>query len=368
MKLLISGYYGSGNVGDEAVLEAIVQGIKKRIPGAEITVISAAPLLTREINAVAAIHRFDWINIVKEVRGADILISGGGTLFQDVTSTRSFLYYIGIILLAKLFRKKVVVFAQGFGPLRGRINQRIARFALNRADLITMRDEKAFIDLCRAGIKKPPAYITADPSFLLEVSHPAEGLKVLSLEGIPLDRPLVGVSVRTFRRRPQLEKVILRELAEALDFLSQKYSYRPVFLLLHCPEDMAEASKVIARMREDSNIVFRICRPDEMLALISRLDLLIGMRLHSLIFAALNSVPMLGLSYDPKVEAFMNIINQPCLKADEGLKVGTIESALEDIIRRKAAIKDLLNREKKMLAESAAANFDLFLKNFGKNS
>ena len=363
MRILISGYYGFGNVGDEAVLESIIQEFRKVQPDIEMVVLSALPRVTSEIYGVKAIHRYDWLKVFLNVIKADVVVSGGGTLFQDATSNRSFWYYIGIVILAKLLRKKVAVFGQGFGPLRSKLNQKLIRLVLNRVDLITLRDEGSFNKLSEMGIKKSPMVVTGDPSVLLEPPDSIEGRKILSLEGIPTDRVLLGISVRNIPKHPELENKVFFMLAESLDYLVKKYNYQPVFLLLQCPEDIREVSKVINLMKEKSNVIFRICRPKEILSLVSCFDLLIGMRLHSLIFATMNAVPMLGISYDPKVEAFMKLIEQPSIKVDQAEKLYEV---LEEILARKESIKKDLESKREMLRARAALNFELFFATFEK--
>lgn len=365
MKVLISGYYGFGNVGDEAVLQAIIQGLLNHDSNIEITVLSASPSLTKDFYKINSIYSYDWLKIFAKMLKVDVFISGGGTLFQNVTSNRSFLYYLGLVMLARLMGKRVVIFAQGFGPLNGKFNRGLARLVLNRVKLITLRDKDSYHEIQKLGIKKPAIHVTGDPSAILKNSSAEEGIKILSLEGVrKTDRPLLGVSVRSVPKRE--EEKLYESLAKTIDWLSKEYHYTPVFILFQCPEDMQETSRVISFMHESSNVIFRICHPDEMLALISQFDLLIGMRLHSLIFATMNCVPMLGLSYDPKVEAFMRSIEQPCLKIDQDLDFQNIKDVLEKILIKKEKTKASLERKREKLYEQAALNFDLFFSSLKK--
>lgn len=116
-KLVISGYYGFGNAGDEAMLAAILEAILDVIPNAEITVISGNPKDTMDKHGVKAISRLSPLPIIKALKGCDLLISGGGSLLQDVTSDRSLYYYLSIIRMAKWFNRPVMLYAQGIGPL-----------------------------------------------------------------------------------------------------------------------------------------------------------------------------------------------------------------------------------------------------------
>lgn len=292
----------------------------------------------------------------------NVFVSGGGTLFQNVTSNRSFLYYIALIVLAKFFRKKIVILAQGFGPLMGKFYRAMARFILKRVDLITVRDKDSFDEIRKLGVNKPKVYLCGDPSAILKIPKAEIGKSILSLEGIKRGRPLAGIAVRSVPKKS--EEKLYKALAEAVDWLAKTCNFSPVFLLFQSPGDMGETSRVINNMQEKTNVIFRICRPDEMLSLICNLDLLIGMRLHSLIFAAMNSVPMLGISYDPKVEAFMKSIEQPYLKAGENINSQNIISSLEKILAAKTETRSFLDKNLKELKDQAALNFKLFFNYF----
>lgn len=361
MKIFISGYYGFGNVGDEAVLQVIVQGVRKRDPNIEISVLSAFPSLTRETYHVNAIFRYCWPKIIKALWSSDVFVSGGGTLFQNSTSNRSLFYYLGLVLLAMLMRKKTVVFAQGFGPLKGIFSRAFLRFVLSRVNLITLRDQDSFEQVKKMGIRNQSLYVTADPTAILKIPSGDEGKRVLKLEGIAkTDRPLLGIAVRSL---PKAKKELFAALAKTVDWLSKEYNYLPVFILFQAPRDMGGASKISELMQEKSNLIFRVCKPNEMLGLVSQLDLLIGMRLHSLIFAAMNCIPMLGLSYDPKVKAFMKTIEQPCINLDEDFTFEKLKNQLIKVVADKDKIKSSLEVKNIKLKKDAELNFKLLYEN-----
>ena len=126
-KILISGYYGFSNAGDEAMLTAIVTSLKQQAPQVELTVISGHPEVTARLHPVKAIHRFNLWGILRAMAGTDLLLSGGGSLLQNVTSRMSLYYYLSIIGLAGLLGKKIMLFAQGIGPIRGRFSRFLTR-------------------------------------------------------------------------------------------------------------------------------------------------------------------------------------------------------------------------------------------------
>ena len=117
-RIVISGYYGCGNIGDEAVLRGILAGLDELGVEAEITVLSSDPVRTEsEHPGTRSIHRFNPLAVVRSIRSADLVVSGGGSLLQDITSARSARYYLGILRLAQILGRRTMLCAQGIGPL-----------------------------------------------------------------------------------------------------------------------------------------------------------------------------------------------------------------------------------------------------------
>ena len=114
-KILISGYYGFDNSGDDAILKAIVKDLKENNSSIEITAFSNNPTFTEKIYDINAVNRFGIRDVFRAIKNCDLFISGGGSLLQDVTSTRSLLYYIALMKIAKLFNKPVMVYALFIG-------------------------------------------------------------------------------------------------------------------------------------------------------------------------------------------------------------------------------------------------------------
>ena len=335
MKVLLSGYYGFRNIGDDAVCQAIIKGLKER-HGDEIKTFSRRSL--------------------RELWDCDLFISGGGTLFQNATSPLSFYYYIGLVLLAKILGKKVMILGQGFGPLKGWFARAVARAILNRMDIITLRDQASYNELKELGINRPRIEVTADPTLILPKGSDEKGKRILSLEGVPKEKLLIGIAARNLVKKDSQR--LFKNIARTLDWFTKTYNYHPVFIILQSPPDLEAASDILHEMHEKYSLVFRFCRPEEMLALVSQFDLLIGMRLHSLIFALINQVPMLGISYDPKVTAFMDEIGQACLSIGQAEDYDTLKNEIEKVYRNKEAIKKDLELKRKELSAKAAHNFD----------
>ena len=139
--VLLSGYYGFDNIGDEAVFAAIVQQLKQHLPGVPFVVLSNDPAATKRNHGVIAVNRWDWRAVRQAMKECGLFISGGGSLLQDVTSLKGLIFYIAQILLARFYHKPVMIYAQGLGPLHGTISRFMVRWTLNRCQAITWRDE-----------------------------------------------------------------------------------------------------------------------------------------------------------------------------------------------------------------------------------
>ena len=159
-KIVISGYYGFNNAGDEALLTAILAALRTEEPKADITVISGNPGNTIAKHQVKSLYRFAAVRLLRAIREADLVISGGGSLLQDVTSKRSLAYYLSVIAAAKWKRKKVMLFAQGIGPIRSRFMRLLTRLVVNKADVITVRDRDSAEELARMGVSAAKVEVT----------------------------------------------------------------------------------------------------------------------------------------------------------------------------------------------------------------
>ncbi|QGU00489.1 Polysaccharide pyruvyl transferase CsaB [Candidatus Syntrophocurvum alkaliphilum] len=326
MKICLSGYYGFDNAGDEALLSAITSTIKQIDDSAEFVVFSGYPEKTAALHGLKAVSRINPFVIIKELWQADLLISGGGSLLQDVTSSRSLPYYISIVLLAKLLRRPVIFYAQGIGPINRGFSKFLMHHIANKVDLITLRDNDSISLLKEMNITKPPIKVTADPVFTLEPSETDYERADSVLSGFfPDVSNVIGVSVRKWRPLEGYQEL----LAKVLDRLVQK-GYNLVFVPMDYPNDVYESHKVANLMTEKAYVIEDNLSSFEHIALISRLDLMIGMRLHSLIFSASRGVPFAGISYDPKIDAFVNAFGLEPLALDYDEMNGYIDRLLED--------------------------------------
>jgi len=313
MKLLLAGYYGSGNIGDEAILRSLISAIRKDRPQAAISVLSADPSGTSKVFNVGSIHKYSLVNILKELKKSDAFILGGGGLMQDSTSLRSLLYYLFLIASAKLLKKKVILLGQGIGPVR---NKYLLKRALKGVDLITVRDEGSLKELTDIKARPKKLAMTSDITFMMGPPARENSNNILGYAGIMRRKSrLIGVSLRPPVKGRDTEAKYMA-IASLCDHLIEKKDSQIVFLIFNHPDDLDVTSKVMAMMKNSANVILRQLAPAEMLDVISGLDAVIGMRLHSLIFSAIARVPGFGLSYDPKVESFQRQTGQGWIDLD----------------------------------------------------
>lgn len=317
-RIVVAGYYGHDNAGDEAIAEAVVHALRSLAPDAHITVMSGNPERTRARLGVEAAHRFSPRQVLAALARCHLLVFGGGSLLQDVTSFRSLLYYQALLALALLLGRPVAIYANGLGPIRSRLGRLFTGFLLRRARLVSLRDRDSWEEARRLGVRD--AVLTADPAFLLSPSPAEELAAIRRAEGWDtLPRPRVGVAPRPWPASPRF----VGELAAALDTLARQ-GITVVFLPMQYPQDMTAIAQVRAAMREPSCVLTGRYTPGQLLALAGELDLVIGMRLHALIFAVAAGVPVVGVSYDPKVESFLAEVGCPQAGTPSHLDAGRL--------------------------------------------
>lgn len=313
-RIIISGYYGFSNTGDEAVLAAVVGGL--RASGVDdITVLSASPGKTSETYAVEAISRNSALGVISALRDCDLFISGGGSLLQDATSVRSLWYYSSLIGTANRFARKTMVLGQGIGPLRRNASRKLAARVLRNVDLITVRDVGSAELLKDLGITDK-VRVTADPTFLLDPCPPEESLNLLSQAGLDGDDDVIGVSLRRWPEAPGIEQAAV----EALREIASRLPVKLLLVAMQSPADEILARDV--RAKTGALVQPGIWTPQQMLGVLSRCRLVLGMRLHALILSAAVGTPSVGIEYDPKVEQFLAAAGQ------EGISLAEAESGL----------------------------------------
>ena len=270
-KVLVSGYIGFNNFGDEAIFKALREHLQS---------------LNVKVYALSASDNYDIktynyksiVEIIKAILSCDILISGGGSLLQNKTSNSSLIYYLSVIILAKLFFKKVIIFAQGIEPIKGKLFEFITKNVLKCCDFITTRDKKSSDLLANWGIKSETL---SDPiySILPEINKDKNGLIV------------------------QLRECALNVLDELARAIQENYNGEiSVLALQDCDVDICK--KFVEKLKKnginsdciyDNNV-------EQTIKLFNNAKYVISTRLHGLMVSNALGAHVFALSYDDKTQ------------------------------------------------------------------
>lgn len=288
--ICISGYYGFDNFGDELILKILTENIKQFEPNSEIIVFSSNPEKTAKNLNVNSIKSFNLPSVIKSLYKCNSLISGGGSLLQDVTGKKSLIYYLGIIALAKLFQKKVIIYAQGLGPIYSDLLRKLTWKLLKTVDYITVRDAKSQKMLQEQGIN---SVLCSDPVWNLNIDKSQKTNRI-------------GFQLRDYKK---LTDEFLYQLAKAVN---KFYFDKEICILsLQNSYDMEVSEKFknyLFELNPQINVkIIKNNSNDEIINKISTLDELIAMRYHACLVAIKAGVKLLPIVYDIKVE---NIANQ----------------------------------------------------------
>jgi polysaccharide pyruvyl transferase CsaB len=311
-KIGITGSYGGMNLGDEAILQSMLEQIRREVPGAEITVFSRNAEDTKrrhKVERAVPVRKLSRAEIVPEIERLDLLLFGGGGILYDADAR----IYLREVLVAKEHGVPVMLFAVGAGPLAEPMVQEAVREALDGVAAITVREKSAQQVLEAAGVHHN-LVVTADPALLLKPE--ALPRNVLKIEGLEGRKRLIGMSVREPGvAAPDLDPVVYHGLlANAADFMVDRFDADIVFIPMEQSVlDMQHSHAVIAKMLrpQRARVLNGEYTSGQILSLIGRFDFAVGMRLHFLIFAALRGVPFVALPYSGKVAGFLEDLKMP---------------------------------------------------------
>ena len=283
-RIVLSGYYGFKNFGDEAILSVLIRKLQqdKNI----ITVISSDPEYTRSLHSnIRSIKTFDFRKIIGSIYKSDILISGGGSLLQDVTSIKSIIYYLLIIFIGLILRKKVIIFAQGIGPINSTIGQFLTKLLLRNCSYVSVRDSKSQELMNKWGIKSD---LVCDPIFSVEVPQNKK-TKTLAIQ---------------LRNCKGLNMDFLDRLADEVcrnfnDYKIEIYSFQDSIDLEIC-QTFEQKLKILAP--EINTTLYSGLTNTQIIENISLAQYLISMRFHAIIIGLLAKTKTLAINYDIKVE------------------------------------------------------------------
>lgn len=351
-KVVISGYYGFHNSGDEAILYAMLVALRDIVPDLEAIVLSKDPDYTAREFGVRSVQRDKPFQVFKALGESDLLISGAGGLLQDINGPKSIIYYLGVVLMARLLGKPVFFYAQGFGPVSSAIGKALVRQVANRVNSITVRDPDSRDELKALGVTRPMLEVTADPVLGLDPSlvDRRKGRDILTLLGAD-NRPVAGISVRPWKGLDGYKEVIARVADDLLE-----EGWQVLLVPMHCPGDVETCREVAARMSGKALLLEEHADYMNMMSVTANLDLAVGMRLHFLIFSVIFGVPVVGIPYDPKVNRFLQSVGLPDGYNAEKLDYNELSAGIMNVLADRERISAGLKGQVAPLRNEALKN------------
>ncbi len=354
--VVLSGYYGHKNSGDDALLSAIIKEIKEAKDDARFVVLSANPVETKNVYGVHAVNRFNPLAVYNAIKKTKLFINGGGSLIQDVTSSKSLYYYLTAIKTAFKLKKKTMLYANGIGPVYKKKNKPMVKKVLNQVDYITLRDERSVEVLKSMGVTEPPITVTSDPSVSIAPNGIERVKEIFKNERIDL-KPYFVISIREWKN-----KNIASEVAKAADYISKTYGLTPVFIPMQNPNDISISIDCIKQMSQKGYMIKGDYSFTDVMTIASKATLVIGMRLHLLMYGANVAVPVIGLVYDPKITAYLDYLQQNFTIDTRMVTSKKICDMADEIFADYKSISDALDIKVKMLKDLSKENARIAVK------
>lgn len=324
--------------------------------GFDISVLSGAPEETNRHYGFTAFQRRDFKEIEKALSRCDALVFPGGSIFQDVTSVKSPIYYEKVVSMAKKAGKKVFLVGQGIGPLNSFFGKRAAVSAFNAADGIAVRDPASLEALKALGVKKA-ARATADSAFLMPPPHDSGETEDFSVAGMKV----VGIAPRPLDKKTD----VIGLFGDFCRLLYQAGSM-PVLVTMDRNEDVELAQEISKKQGGKIPDLRRVMTPMQMQQRIGRMDAMVAMRLHAGILSAMVGVPPLMVSYDPKVTAFSKQLGiGTALSMEAGISAPRLLDAFLAFQKDRDRNVKLLEKKRDELKKQAEGNVELVVSGMG---
>ena len=310
MRVFISGYFGFGNLGDEAILEAVVLELRRRHPDAAIAATFGSEKSSAARLQLEVVDFFDLDGIATSVARAHLVLFGLGGVFMDYWGAASAALFregsAGIeayarpALLARMERVPAALFCGGVGPLRTPAGRAMVRMASEAADLLLVRDGSSAREILDIAPRAKPV-VAVDPAHLLAATGDDRRRAAASLQAAGIGGGAVAVAAREWDFDIEREALVAR-LARALATLPPDVPL--VFLPFHCgagTDDRAFAEAIRAALPGRTSAVIHPRTGGEAIALFEQSSLVVAVRNHAVVFAGCAGTPVVSLRYDPKV-------------------------------------------------------------------
>lgn len=294
LSLTLGGYFGCGNLGDDAILQGLISMLRKKGLASGITVLSGNPYRTSKELGVFCKHRFRPLSVLLAFSRSDAFLCGGGSLLQNSSSNRSLLYYLALLRIARVFSCTPMLISAGIGPIKGDFEMQKTKNTLDLLPYISLREQSSYALLDSIGIKREKLHRTGDLAFLLPPPPPSRGLFLLKSNGIDAKKPYLCVVIRqSDTAHHSTERII----GAALRIFCKRHEITPLFLEFDPVHDRKATAIVQAMV---GGTVLPLGEPTDAVALMQHSVLTISMRLHGLLLATMAHTPCVGISHSTK--------------------------------------------------------------------
>ena len=342
---IICGAYGHGNAGDDAILKSIIQSVQQLDDTMPITVLAKNTQSIKKRYRVNSIYTFNIPKMFSAMRKSQLYINGGGTLIQNATSWRSLWYYLFTLRLAKTLGNKVDMYGCGIGPVTGAKNIHLVKRVLDRSvDTITLREQDSMGELESFGVKQPEILLSSDPALVLAPSSPVDVDAYCKRNGLEEGKRYICFMLRTWYGFDDKAAAF----AACADQAYEKYGLIPVFLSLNIFHDSKAAQKVAQQIKAPYHILDEWAEPELLIGLLGRMEVVVSMRLHGLIFSSLSGVPVVGVSYDPKIGSFLKYLDAGSCIALEDVTENNLNEAVDQAVAALPQKEQLLEKAQRL--------------------
>jgi polysaccharide pyruvyl transferase WcaK-like protein len=330
-RILLLGGDTDHNIGDRAILVALVHCLGRHDPTARIATVGRADAAPPIAGLETVIPRGTggMRQLLACARAADRILVAGGGLFQDDDSRVKMPYWAARIGLLRSVNARIAAHAIGAGPLQHGESRLAARMACAALTSISVRDRHARAALARCTPR--PIEIVPDPAFMLEPAPPGAADALLLSAGLPAGRPFLAVTIRQwFHARGGWVPRVLRSraglgvgrdeerfgalldaLADGIAGLARRLDagvlMLPGYNVAHEADDVA-CEALAGRLRGTEVRLARIADPRLYKSVLGRAALVISARMHPLILAAGMGTPLVGLEYNRKFSGMLELL------------------------------------------------------------
>ena len=352
IRLLIGGYFGCENAGDDMILQGFLEQLRQTSP--HVAPIALSGRGKRDIRrfGIPCIYRYNPFHILWQLWHSDCFLLGGGSLLQDATSKRSLWYYTCLIRMARLWGKPIVLYASGIGPLCSRWARTICASSLSSACYLSVRDLQSFQMLEELGIDRSRLHLGADPALFLPLPTSTRTAFLLRKYGISASAPYL-----CFLPKGNTDPSLITLSVAALRVFCKRHGLLPILLSFDNRVDSQTAKRAAKQLR---GIFLPLQTSQDLAAILSGATLTLSMRLHGIILSALVGTTAVGVTAkenDEKISAFCAETAQRCVKGSH-LNAALLAEELENALTEQERIRPILADSVRELRKKAEKDLE----------